>query len=231
MAAFAADEADDPLPPPPVAHLNLTKPRTAAQARHALNAINLNRAASAPIPELEDTPAGPSNIRRPMIHPFTITPVSDTSMEQTPPHNPSSSPTRSFAVVARGKHWSPMRYIHHHKDPTPSSSSTTFVPPTTTLHSALPAEARKALPIPDTGVVPSQSGAVGGKRAMVEVEMTVDEPAARSASGRAAKRRTLGKSEEVGEEREREKERERERPGRRGGRKHGGGAGMGSAAG
>lgn len=79
------------------------------------------------------------------------------------------------------------------------------------------------------GIGPSQNMPVGAKRPMVEVEMSIDdrerEPVTpvRSTSTRAAKRRTMGKGEEIGEE--------RERTGRRGGRRGHGAGGNGSVIG
>lgn len=212
MAAFAADETDEPFPPAPIPP---TKLRTTQikQALHSLSELQ-HRPASAPTPDIPDSsPFGQSEFLHPTPNLPTSTPVSDITI-QTPHRIRSLSPIRSYAVMPsanRGKHRSPVRY--------PLSSATTspsnFVPTSTTFYPNIPNEARKVLHNANggMGVVVSQNGAVGAKRPMIEVEMGGEEPVTPVRPlGRAAKRRMRV---EDGEEKEKEKEKSGRRSGRR----------------
>ena len=133
MAAFAADDIEDPLPPPPTSNpLKPQAPLRSTQTKQALNAIH-SRATSAPPPlpspgmMMEDSSPvapGPGNglvndppPRRSIpIHVQSSTPISDQSMEITTPlhvHIASSTATSTSTPTKPVPHHTSLPIISH----------------------------------------------------------------------------------------------------------------------
>ena len=211
MAAFAADETDEPFPPAPIlsAKLRTAHIRQALQVHPELP----HRAASAPTPNIPDSsPFGPSDLSHSTPTLPTSTPVSDIRI-QTPHRNRSASPIRPYAVMpsaSRGKHRSPVGYPLSSTANSPSN----YVPTSTPFYPNIPNEARKVLHNPNggMGVVVSQNGPVGGKRPLIEIEMGGEEPMTPVRPAGRAKRRMRV---EDGEDKDKDKERSGRRSGRR----------------
>jgi len=216
MAAFAAEETDEPSPaaasssaaaPAPAP---APAPRRAAAARHALQHLNAPpRSASAPVPDHMHTPSGATTPTIPAPQTWQNTPV--TFASSSPSTSASSSAARPalvHSVSNRKVHHSPVRPSHR------VEAATIGHAPQSTFNPSLPQLPPAGVPFVTTPSIP-----IGSKRQILDVEMA-DETGhtSRATPSRASKRRSLGsqlggRGEEANDA---DKDRDRRRGGRRG---------------
>lgn len=212
MAAFAADETEEPSPavassstaPPAPA------PRRAAAARHALQHLNAPpRSASAPVPDHMHAQSGAVTPTVPAPQTWQNTPVSfASSSPSTSASSSAARPALVHSISNRKAQHSPVRTSHR------VEAATLGHAPQSTFNPSLPQLPPAGVPFVTTPSIP-----IGSKRQIVDVEMADESGhAARATPSRASKRRSLGtqlggRSDEAGDG---DKDRDRRKGGRRG---------------
>ncbi|KAK1926492.1 hypothetical protein DB88DRAFT_482050 [Papiliotrema laurentii] len=240
MAAFAADELDEPSSAASASTSVPPATRRAATVKNALSHLQAPaRSSSAPVPDhtphpgqlhtntapAHSTPQHPGSNSLPS-HLWQPTPTSFASSSPSTPGPSMSRPPLIQSNSNRGRHrqpsHSPVRTSHR------VEAATLGHPPSSSFNPTLPQ-------LPNAGVpfvsAPGPNIPIGSKRPLLDIEMT-DESAAppRSTPSRSSKRRSMGGSIRKDKEREKDEEGDGDRDKRRGGRRGHGGHGAGSAA-
>jgi hypothetical protein len=240
MAAFAADELDEPSSAASASTSVPPATRRAATVKNALSHLQAPaRSSSAPVPDhtphpgqlhtntapAHSTPQHPGSNSLPN-HLWQPTPASFASSSPSTPGPSMSRPPLIQSNSNRGRHrqpsHSPVRTSHR------VEAATLGHPPSSSFNPTLPQ-------LPNAGVpfvsAPGPNIPIGSKRPLLDIEMT-DESAAppRSTPSRSSKRRSMGGSIRKDKEREKDEEGDGDRDKRRGGRRGHGGHGAGSAA-
>lgn len=222
MAAFAADESDEPSPAAS-SHTPAPVPRRAAMTKQAIAHLHaIQRPASAPVQESARHNTDPSGLSTPAASSSAMpnqnwqpTPASfAASSPCTSASSSTSRPNLNHASSSRKFHHSPVRSSHR------AESSSAVHPPQSTFNPTLPQLPTAGVPF----VATTTSGMpIGSKRQLLDVDMTDEAGPTRLTPSRASKRRSLGnslvKGDEGGEVERNDKDR------RRGRRGHGGAGG------